>query len=158
LNRRFGIVGVGGTFDELHKGHRALLLKAFKLGDFVQIGLCTDRFARKLRKNHKIAPYKERLNELTQFLKSRGFTGRFEIILLDDPYGPAITDGKIEALVVSEETKIVARAINKMRKRNGLPSLQIIVIRMVPAENHAAISTTRIRNGEIDKEGRLLAR
>jgi phosphopantetheine adenylyltransferase len=27
---------------------------------------------------------------------------------------------------------------------------------MIPSENHSAISTTRIRGGEIDREGHLL--
>ncbi|RLI19385.1 phosphopantetheine adenylyltransferase, partial [Candidatus Bathyarchaeota archaeon] len=31
-----------------------------------------------------------------------------------------------------------------------------VVIDMVPAENHIPISTTRIRRGEIDREGNLL--
>jgi pantetheine-phosphate adenylyltransferase len=156
LTRKFGVVGIGGTFDELHKGHRALLLKAFELGDFVQIGLCTDRFARRLRKNHEIASYEERLSELQIFLKTRSFSARAEIMPLDDPYGPTVTNEEIEAIVVSKETEPVAHVINTMRKRNRLPPLGIYVIDMVPAENHVAISTTRIRQGEIDREGHLL--
>lgn len=157
MNQRFGVVGVGGTFDELHKGHRALLLKAFELGDFVQIGLCTDRFARRLRKDHELAAYEERLSELQRFLKTRNLDARAKIIPLDDPYGPAITNEEIEAIVVSKETEPVAHAINNIRRRNQLPPLGIHVIDMVPAENHVSISTTRIRQGEIDSEGHLLA-
>ena len=61
-------------------------------------------------------------------------------------------------IVVSEETESVARKINEERKGNNLPVLTVIVIRMVPAENHVSISTTRIRRGEIDREGHLLRR
>jgi pantetheine-phosphate adenylyltransferase len=156
LNRRFSIVGLGGTFDELHKGHRALLRKAFAVGTHVQIGLCIDEFARKLTKNHEIASYEDRLKELKELLQDMGFLDRAEIIPLADPYGPAVTDGKIEAIVVSRETEHVAHVINAKRQEKGLPALEIIVIDMVPAENHVAISTTRIRNGKIDREGRLL--
>jgi pantetheine-phosphate adenylyltransferase len=156
LNRRFDIVGLGGTFDELHKGHRALLRKAFAVGTHVQIGLCTDEFARKIRKNHNIAPYEDRLDELKDFLQDMGFLDRAEIIPLADPYGPAITDSNIGAIVVSRETEPVAHIINTKRQEKGLLALKIIVIDMVPAENHISISTTRISHGEIDREGRLL--
>jgi cytidyltransferase-like protein len=156
LNRKFKIVGLGGTFDELHKGHRALLLKAFAVGTHVQIGLCTDKFARKLRKNHKIASYEERLGELKDFLQKMGFLDKAEFIPLADPYGPAVTERNIEAIVVSRETEPAAHKINVKRKEKRLPALEIIVIDMIPAENHIAISTTRVRNGEIDREGRLL--
>jgi pantetheine-phosphate adenylyltransferase len=59
-------------------------------------------------------------------------------------------------LVVSKETEPTARSINEKRKEKGLPQLEIIIIDMVPSENHSAISTTRIRKGEIDREGHLL--
>jgi pantetheine-phosphate adenylyltransferase len=62
--KRFKVVAVGGTFDELHKGHKALLLKAFEVGEQVLIGLCTDEFVAKMKKPHIVASYNERLAEL----------------------------------------------------------------------------------------------
>jgi pantetheine-phosphate adenylyltransferase len=156
LVRRFKKVAVGGTFDELHKGHIKLLTKAFELGQLVLIGLCTDDFAKKLSKNHKIVHYKERLFELKSFLKKNNFIKRAKIVTLTDPYGPTISDKKIEAIVVSQETEPVARAINMIRRRKGLIPLNIVVISMIPAEDHVSISTTRIKFGEIDREGHLL--
>jgi pantetheine-phosphate adenylyltransferase len=156
LKRKFNIVGVGGTFDEFHKGHRALLMKAFESGDLVLIGLCTDEFARKLRKNHEVASYEERKRELQCLLRKMGFLSRAKIIPLEDAYGPAASSKEQEAIVVSTETEPVAHKINVARKRNGLPPLEVIVIEMVPAENHVSISTSRVRHGEIDREGHLL--
>lgn len=156
MKRRFRVVGVGGTFDELHRGHRALLEKAFEIGDLVWIGLSTDEFAQKLRKEHKIAHYQDRMEELKRFLEERGLSSRAKITPLGDPYGPAATSREIEAIVVSRETEPAARRINLLRRKNRLRPLEVIVIDMVPAENHVPISTTRIRQGEIDREGRLL--
>jgi len=158
MRKKFGTVAVGGTFDEFHKGHRALILKAFELGERVLIGLSTDGFAKKLRKNRDIEPYEERLRELTVFLERNGLRRRAEIVPLDDPYGLTITDGKIEALVVSRETEPCAYEINEIRTKRGLCPLEIHVIEMVPADDHISISSTRIHLGEIDREGRLMSK
>ena len=155
LNVKFRVVGLGGTFDELHKGHRALLSKAFAISAHVQIGLCTDEFARKLTKNHEIAHYDERKRELEDFLKKKKVFERAEIIPISDSFGTATTDSSIEAIVVSRETEPTSRVINAKRKENGLKALKVVVIGMVPAETHVNISTTRIRRGEIDREGWL---
>ncbi|MEM0058155.1 MAG: phosphopantetheine adenylyltransferase [Candidatus Bathyarchaeia archaeon] len=156
--KRFRVVAVGGTFDELHKGHKALLLKAFEVGEQVLIGLCTDEFVAKMNKPHPVAPYSERLAELENFLKTHGLLERAKIIPLNDAYGVTLQRGCLEALVVSRETEPTAHKINVERAKLGLEPLHIIVIDMVPAENHVPISTTRIRRGEIDREGRLIKR
>ena len=78
--KKFRKVAVGGTFDELHKGHRILLNKAFKVGERVLVGLCTDEFVRKMGKPHITATYGARLNELQNFLETSGMINKAEII------------------------------------------------------------------------------
>jgi len=156
MHKKFKVVAVGGTFDEFHKGHRALLSKAFEVGKSVLIGLCTNEFVKRMRKPHPVDCYEKRLRELKEFLKSQGWLERAKIIPLNDRYGVTLSGGCIEALVVSRETEPTALEINEKRKAKGLPPLEIVVIDMVPSENHVPISTTRIRRGEIDREGRLL--
>ena len=149
-------VAVGGTFDELHTGHKVLLLRAFEIGERVLIGLCSDEFVNKLRKPHKTASYEERLSELQTFLENLGVSGKAEIIPLDNAFGPTVTDRCIEAIVVSDETKANANIINEQRTKNHVNPLRIVTINMVPSEDCSPISTTRIRKGEIDREGRLI--
>jgi len=149
-------VAVGGTFDEFHKGHRALLMKAFEIGEKVLIGLCSDEFVKKMAKPHVTAPYSDRLKELKAFLKGHGFLERAQIIPLHNVYGVTLSEGCVEALVASKETELTAVEINEERRRRGLPMLDVVVIDMVPSENHVSISTTRIRRGEINREGVLL--
>jgi pantetheine-phosphate adenylyltransferase len=153
---KFRKVAVGGTFDEFHRGHRVLLMKAIEVGEFILIGLCSDEFAKKMGKPHVTAPYEERLKELCDFLKSLGVSHKADIVPLNDPYGNTLVDRSIDALVVSEETEKTAIEINQKRSEAQLPPLKIITISMVPAENSTPISTTRIREGEIDREGHLL--
>lgn len=157
MRKKFRIVGVGGTFDEFHKGHRALLMKAFDVGEHVMIGISSDQFAKKMVKPHRTASYAQRLRELKEFLDEHGLLQRAEIFPIDDPYGGVLlSNGPIEVLIVSRETEPAAMEINKKRKENGLAALETIVIDMIPSENHAPISTTRIRRGEIDREGHML--
>jgi len=158
LEKKFKTVGVGGTFDEFHKGHRTLLMEAFEAGEHVLIGLCSDDFANKLNKPHVTASYEQRLKELKAFLREHELLERTTIIPLNDPFGVTLSKGCMEALIVSKETEPTAIKINEKRKEIGLPPLKIVVIDMVPSENHVPISTTRIRHGEIDREGRLLKR
>lgn len=154
--KKFRKVAVGGTFDEFHKGHKVLLMKAFEIGEHVLIGLCSDEFVKKMGKPHWTASYEERLKELWVFLKSLGLEDNAEIVSLNDPYGVTVTDRCIGALVVSEETEKTALKINQKRSEAHLPPLTIVTISMVPAENCKPISTTRIREGEIDREGHIL--
>jgi cytidyltransferase-like protein len=156
LGGKFKTVAVGGTFDEFHMGHRALLLKAFEVGERVLIGLCSDRLAESLSKPHVTASYAQRLKELKSFLRDKGLLGRAEIMPLNDPFGVTLFEGYVEALIVSRETEPTAVKINEERRRRGLTPLEIVVIDMIPSENHTPISTTRIRCGEIDREGHLL--
>ena len=154
--KRFAKVAVGGTFDELHRGHKTLLLQAFEIGEHVLIGLSSDELAARLSKPHVTASYEERQQGLNLWLDNLGLADRSEIVPLFDAFGSSIEDPRIEALIVSEETKRTAEKINEIRKKAGLPILEIVSIDMVPSQNCRPISTTRIRLGEMDREGRLL--
>jgi len=156
MSPKFKVVLVGGTFDEFHKGHRALLMKAFEVGEHVMIGLSADELAEKLSKNHNVAPYQQRLEELENFLRKQGVLERAEIVPLDNPYGITLSTTIAQVIVVSRETEPRTFAINYKRKASGLPPLEVVVIDMVPADDEVPISTTRIRHREIDREGRLL--
>lgn len=156
MQRKFTTIAVGGTFDELHKGHKTLLLEAFNVGEHVQIGLCSNNFVKRLSKPHLTASYDQRLRELETFLRKNGLQERAYIVCIDDPFGVTLSDPSIEALIVSKETEPNALVINRRRVKAGLPPLQILTIDMIPSENHFPISTTRIRCGEIDREGHLL--
>jgi len=156
MNRKFGTVLVGGTFDEFHKGHRALIMKAFEVGERVIVGLSSDQLARELRKNHEVATYEERLEELRNFLRLQGVFDRAKIVPLDTSYGITLSTTIAEALVLSKETEPVGKTINKKREASGLEPLKLVVIDMIPAEDYVPISSTRIRHGEIDREGHLI--
>ena len=81
---------------------------------------------------------------------------KYYIFPIDDPYGPCLDSEEIDVIVVSEETAPRAEEINRLRGERGLRPLEVVVVDMLPAEDGKPISSTRIRRGEIDREGRLL--
>lgn len=154
----FNLVAVGGTFDKLHKGHKELLKTAFNIGRKVIIGVTSDEMVAKSKSDAKINGLEKRREGLEKWIKDEGLCGlaEYEIVVINDVYGVAIYDEKLEALVVSEETFERAFAINRIRRSRNLKPLTIVVVPMVLAYNGKPISSTRIRRGEIDLEGRPL--
>ena len=53
------------------------------------------------------------------------------MVPISDVYGPTAYDPEISALVISEETKAGAKAIESLRKEKGLRGLQVFVIDVV---------------------------
>jgi pantetheine-phosphate adenylyltransferase len=152
---RFRMVALGGTFDVLHKGHRQLLRQAFKIGSRVTIGISSDEFARTLHKPHKIDPFLVRKRELQKLLSRWRVLERSRIVELNNRYGPTITTSSVQALVVSRRTIRTAYEINSKRRLKGIRPLKIVPINLILAEDRRPISSTRIRRGRIDREGRI---
>ena len=152
---RYSKVATGGTFDGLHAGQRRLLEKSFELGGEVVIGLTSDEFAMKHGKAPR-RPYVERKAELEAFIERRFPGRRYVIAQLDDFFGPGIASKDVTALVASPETGARVGLANAFRAERGFPPLELVVVDWVPAEDGKPISSTRIRNGEIDEEGRLM--
>jgi len=149
-------VCVGGTFNILHKGHELLFEKAFERATHVYIGLTSDELVKE-HKEVSIENFETRKKRLETFLKIRGWVDRYSIVQLEDKLGPAVRED-FDAIVVSEETRPRAEEINKEREKNSLKPLEILTINMAYAENGEIISATKIRKGEIDKNGRMLRR
>jgi pantetheine-phosphate adenylyltransferase len=154
--RPYKLVALGGTFDVLHAGHRHLLSEAFKLGDVVLIGVTSDRLVATLRKKHQVRSFSSRVRDLNRFLKIRRWSSRARVTVLREPYGPAARRKRLQALIVSKGTLASGRRLNRLRRQNDLQSLDLVIVDLLKAADGKPISTTRIRNGEIDRQGRVL--
>jgi cytidyltransferase-like protein len=154
--QKYSLVAVGGTFDVLHRGHRRLLRQAFAVGHKVMIGVTDDELARMLHKPHRVDPYAKRKKDLKRLLSRWGVLSRGQIVPLYDRFGPTIQNSRIQALVVSRRTLKTAYRINAKRRANGLKPIAIDPIDLILAEDKRPISSTRIRRGRIDREGRLM--
>ena len=145
-------VVIGGTFDILHKGHEALLKRAFRLGK-VFIGLTSDKMAQSLRKR-KVKSFKERKKELENFILKE-FKIKPKIFKIEDKFGFTLKKD-FDYIVVSPETYKNAVEINKERLKRKKKLIEIVEIDFVLAEDGKPISAERIAGGEIDREGKLL--
>ena len=146
---------MGGTFDILHKGHKALLTRASEIGSLVLIGLTTDERAIKGREDVEINAYKIRKENLETLLSSMKLPSTFQIVPLNDDWGPSVVEESFTAIIVSEETKKTAEKINKIRNLDGKKDLEIVIVPFVKAYDGQKISSSRIRNNEIDSNGML---
>ncbi|MFC5973132.1 phosphopantetheine adenylyltransferase [Halomarina salina] len=149
-------VALGGTFDPVHDGHRALFERAFELGD-VTVGLTSDTLAPKTRNEERyVKPYDERERALRSELErfADEYDREFEIHELVEPTGVA-TEPRFDYLIVSPETVKGGERVNQLRQEEGLDTLEIVVVDHVPAEDGDRISSTRIVRGEIDEHGNL---
>jgi len=144
------LVAIGGTFDILHDGHKALLQKAYTLGEVI-IGLVSDDMARKA---HVVNDYETRKKPVIAYVNA--LTGSDpQIVTLHDSCGPTL-EQSFDYIVVSPETLPMAKVINALRKERRLLPIKIVCVEFVLAEDGRPISSTRIHNGEIDEHGVLL--
>ncbi len=151
----FVLTALGGTFDIIHVGHIALIQKAVSISEKIIIGLTSDSF---ISKNHKknINNFQQRFENLEKIIHENFPDCSFEIVKLDDDFGPAVIEGDVDALVVSEETNKKGDILNALRKERKLDLVEIIVVPMKMASDGNRISSTRIRNSEIDSSGNIL--
>ena len=152
--KSFDLVAMGGTFDVVHIGHMALLDKAFSISSKVIIGLSSDQLAEKRGKN-LTNDYPKRLSLLKSVIEKNFPNSSYGISKLENDFGPAVIECSVKALVVSEETSNKGLLLNGLRAERNLPPVKIVVVPMVLAEDGKAISTTRIKNSEIDSSGNL---
>ncbi|MGM0590154.1 MAG: phosphopantetheine adenylyltransferase [Halobacteriota archaeon] len=149
-------VALGGTFDPVHDGHRALFKRAFELGDLT-VGLTSDELAPKTRHvDRYVRSFEERKQDLEAELRELAdeYDREFEIRVLEEPTGIA-TEPQFDALIVSPETRDGGERINQIREERGLSPLRLEVVDHVSADDGERISSTRIVMGEIDRHGTL---
>jgi pantetheine-phosphate adenylyltransferase len=157
MDKIYKKVAVGGTWDRLHRGHQIILKKAFEIGESIYIGVvASDELLKQKELREIIEPYEKRVQNLNEYLRKINPKKKFEIVPLYDKYGTTINDSELEALVVSKLTLEGGKEINEIRRKRGLKELDLIVIDMILAEDSGLLCSTRIRKGEIDREGRLI--
>ncbi|SVD19094.1 uncharacterized protein METZ01_LOCUS371948, partial [marine metagenome] len=142
---------VGGTFDCFHAGHQALLEAALSC-DSVEVWVTSDAIASE--KDPRIKSQSERQKDISDWAGDRSLSTHS----LEDSWGPAPTRGDVTHIVCTPETLENCDQINQMRIEGGLTPLEIVEVPHVLAEDGESISSSRIRQGSINREGVLWIR
>jgi len=133
-------VAVGGTFETLHPGHKALLRKAFSLGR-VAIGLTSDTFTQKSKKR-KVKDFEQRKKELAAFIRKE-FKRQAKIVKIEDKFGSTLKED-FDYIVVSPETYQTALLINKKRQKANKKPIKIVKINFVLDKEGKTFSSTKL--------------
>jgi inosine/xanthosine triphosphatase len=112
------------------------------------------------QRQRNVVEFSERKRLLEEYLNSLSTDypeATFQIIEIKEVFNKAITsEREADALVVSEGRKHVAKQTNEHRKKHGKAPLEIVIVPYVLAQDGLPIKATRIVQGEIDENGKLL--
>ncbi len=151
--KQFENVGLGGTFDRLHMGHKLFLDIAAHYGQYVHIGLISSSYLNSIRKMyHKIIQsFQIRQESVKCFLLKRDTQCRITSINSPGMDRKLASDAMLSALVVSQETCSGANTINRLRVSKGKSKLTIIVIPRVIRADGTLETSTKLRKEEHEK-------
>ncbi|KRX01950.1 hypothetical protein PPERSA_07595 [Pseudocohnilembus persalinus] len=143
-------VGLGGTFDYLHSGHKLLLSKALYIAQTMVIGITTDSMLQKKQQKEYIQNIHKRIFDTKNYVFLVKGDKNQEVIPLQDPAGPA-GEGQLDALVITPETVSGGEYVNNVRKEKNLETAPFVIIDLIgnDSENinkiNEKISSTAIR-------------
>ena len=145
---QFQHIAVGGTFDQLHNGHRKLLTFAASLTDnLLTIGITADILLVNKTNSQLITSFIDRKKLVQQFIYHLKPSLVVNVVELFDGFGPTITDENINAIIVSSETIAGAFKINEIRQTKNMNNLSILVTRR---SDGATLSSSFIRNSIVN--------
>ena len=141
---------IGGTFDRFHDGHARLIGRSLDSCASLEVWLTSDSSARS--KDPRVLSWEERCQGIRDRMAPES-PERISFGVLEDPYGPAPTHLEAGAIICTPETRPRCDAINSMRLQNQLQPLEVIEVEHLRAWDGGPLSSSRIRNGEIDRAG-----
>lgn len=132
-------VVLGGTFDRLHVGHKILLSEAVLRAKLrVVVGVTDINMIQSKKLPELILPVTERIKQVEEFLTDIDDSLKYEIVPIQDPFGPTKSDSDMQAIVVSAETYKGGLKVNELRLKNKLNELNIHCIKLVELESGIA--------------------
>lgn len=153
MNFKYKLSILGGTFDRFHLGHKKLLDTAFLQSEKIIIGIANHKLFKNKPLAHIIESFETRKSSIRSYLISQNFLERAEIISISDIYGDSLKNPNIEAVFATEKNAINVEKINIKRNEKGFKSLQVEMIPYITGDDSEIISSSRIRLGEIDRDG-----
>lgn len=146
---------LGGTFDRFHKGHRLFIDEAFKVSRKVTIGVAKESLTKGKKLSNVIQNLSSRVENVKNYLREQDYDKRSKIILIEDFYGNTLYEKNIDALFTDIKNIEKIDIINEERQKIGFPPIKSINVPVILDDHGIEISSTRIRKGKINREGKV---
>ncbi|KAH8302841.1 hypothetical protein KR044_011075, partial [Drosophila immigrans] len=149
-------VVLGGTFDRIHIGHKIFLTQAvLRAHKRLVVGVTTSAMTKNKVLPELILPVEQRIAQLREFLLDIDDTLQYDIVPIDDPFGPTQSDPNLDMIVVSAETLRGGQKVNEIRATKELCQLDIFAIDIVESKVHDGIHESKVSssNTRIDLLG-----
>lgn len=150
---KFKNLVLAGTFDHLHLGHQIFIKNSLQKTKTALLGLTTSWINKNKDYPFSLQSYKKRHYHLKIFLIKNNLFDKTKVFALNDPFGQSISNPEFEAIAATNDSLPGAKLVNKKRKIKGLKALPIVLTNLVKAKDKKRISSSRIRLGEIDRQG-----
>ncbi|XP_014471293.1 PREDICTED: bifunctional coenzyme A synthase isoform X2 [Dinoponera quadriceps] len=130
-------VVLGGTFDRLHNGHKIMLSEAvLRCTEKLTVGVTDTNMISSKILWELIEPCTKRIKEVKEFLEDVDSSITYDVVPINDMYGPTKDDPTFEMLVVSQETKRGGDKVNELRLQKNLGKLDIHVVELANNEHY----------------------
>lgn len=143
---------LGGTFDNIHTGHKILLSEGCLLADKrLTVGVTDGEMNNKKTLSELIQPVQSRLEAVKSFIQNVRPNITPDVVPIYDAFGPTITDTDLQCIVLSEETRKGGQMVNDERQKKGFPILEEFVIELVEDQQHSVYEETKISSSSLRK-------
>lgn len=130
-------VVLGGTFDRLHNGHKILLSEAaLRCTERLTVGVTDTNMITGKILWELIQPCTQRISDVEEFLEDVDSSITYNVVPINDIYGPTKEDPTLDMIVVSQETKRGGDKVNEIRLQKNLKKLNIHIVELATDENH----------------------
>ncbi|XP_077286040.1 bifunctional Phosphopantetheine adenylyltransferase - Dephospho-CoA kinase isoform X2 [Arctopsyche grandis] len=154
--KSYDYVALGGTFDRLHNGHKILLSEGvLRASKGLTVGVTDVNMIKNKKLWELIEPINSRIENLRQYLIDIDPTLQYNIVPIQDVYGPTKDDSKLKLLVVSQETVKGGEMVNKKREENKLDPLAVYCIDLA-SESQNTIPEEETKVSSSNRRLRLL--
>ncbi|XP_055382554.1 bifunctional coenzyme A synthase [Condylostylus longicornis] len=133
--KTYDTVVLGGTFDRIHTGHKIFLTEAvLRACKRLVVGVTDENMLHNKTLTELILPTEQRINDVKNFLSEIDSNLQYEVVVIQDAFGPTKSDPNMDMIIVSAETYKGALKVNEIRKENGLKELEIFTIKLAEAD------------------------